>query len=184
MARSTMAWVPRKGIGLIGGGSGVGCARSAEIAHVRSSRPRPIRSVGSDSRGEEGYPMGWPHHQWASNARATTRAPDGPVLMAPWSSTRAESGRWRGGCCASSVFGSNRVHARGKRRSWRSGPTNQRHQDPARERVEAKPTQGPMWQIQTVQTSARLSKWQAGPSCKRPVSAGTWRKSGRVREGG
>jgi hypothetical protein len=74
--------------------------------------------------------------------------------------------------------------ARGKRRSWRSGPTNQRHQDPSRDRVEAKPTQGPMWQRQTIQTSARLSKWQAGPSCKRPVSAWTWRKSGRVREGG
>jgi hypothetical protein len=34
---SAMAWVPRKGIGLIGGGTEVGCARSAEIARVRSS---------------------------------------------------------------------------------------------------------------------------------------------------
>ena len=32
-----MAWVPRKGIGLIGGGTEVGCARSAEIARVQSS---------------------------------------------------------------------------------------------------------------------------------------------------
>jgi hypothetical protein len=37
MALSAMAWVPRKGIGLIGGGTEVGCARSAEIARVQSS---------------------------------------------------------------------------------------------------------------------------------------------------
>jgi hypothetical protein len=45
-------------------------------------------------------------------------------------------------------------------------------------------TMRPTYQRQMVQTSARLSKWQVGSSCKRPVSAGTWRKSGRARQGG
>jgi hypothetical protein len=93
-----MAWVPRKGLGLIGGGSGVNCARSAEIARVRSSQPRRSGQRNPILAGKKVTQRGGPTTSEPATRGATTRAPDDPVLMAPWSSTPAESGRWRGVC--------------------------------------------------------------------------------------
>jgi hypothetical protein len=38
---------------------------------------------------------------------------------------------------------------------------------------------GPTWQRETEQKGARLSKWQAGPPCRRPVSRTRAREAGQ-----